>query len=65
MQRGDGVGDEVYRDDIKAIAGAEGKHGEAGEEDEGAHHVELIGFGAAAIAEDDAGAENGALHVWQ
>ena len=65
MQRGDGVGDEIHRDDINAIAGAEGEHGEAGEKDEGADHVELIGFGAAAIAQDYARTENCALHVWQ
>src|ERR1700733_8533785 len=56
MQRGDGVGDEIHGADINAIAG---------EEDEGADHVELIGFGPAAIAQDDAGAEDGALNVWQ
>ena len=50
MKSGDGVGYEIYRDNIDAIAGAEGQHREAGEEDEGADHVELIGFGAAAIA---------------
>ena len=63
MQGDDGVGHEIHRNDVNAISRAEGQDPQTCQEDEGLDHVELGGFPAAAVAQDDAGAEDGAGHV--
>ncbi|GBC83338.1 hypothetical protein HRbin10_02485 [bacterium HR10] len=65
MERDDGVGDEVHRHDIHAIVRTEGQDGEAGQEDEGAHHIELRGGPIAAIPEHDARPKDRARDIGQ
>ena len=65
MQRHHRVGDVVHRNDVHLVLGAEGQDRQAGEKDEGAHHVELRGLGVAAVAQHDAGTEDGARHIRQ
>ena len=45
--------------------GTKGERRQSGEKDEGLHHIELSGFRAAAVAQNDAGTEDGDRHVRQ
>ena len=63
VQRRDRVRDEIDGNDVDAIGRAEGKRRKPREKNESAHHIELVRFRAAAVAQHDAGAENRARHV--
>ena len=65
VQGHDGIGDVIHGHDVNLVAGAQRQHRQPGEEDKGLHHVELCGLGTTAIAQHNAGAEDGARHVRQ
>ena len=55
----------IHGNDIHLVRCAEGKRRKTGEKDECANHIELVCFRPAAIAENDARAENSARHIGQ
>src|SRR5579864_153341 len=58
VESGDGVGNEIYIDDIHAIFRPQWEERQSGEKYKGPHHVELRSLGAAAVTEHDAGTED-------
>ena len=58
MQGGNRIGDEVHVHDVDLVLRPEGQHRQAGQEHERLYHVELRGFGIAAVAQNDAGTED-------
>ena len=63
VQGDDRVGNKVHGDDVNPVVRPQRQRGETGQEDKCAHDVELRRFGSVAVAQDDAGAEDGAGHV--
>ena len=57
VQRRDRVGHEVDGHDIDFIVGRKGSAGSPAEKNERADHIELVGFGTAAVTQNDAGTE--------
>src|SRR5712664_4861604 len=58
MQRDHRFSDEVNRDDVDPVGGAERQERQSSKKDERADHIELRGFSAAAVAQDDAWTED-------
>src|SRR5258706_4019681 len=59
----DGFAYVIRGNDVNTIGGLEGKNGKTGENAEALDHVELRGFGTAAVAKNDGGTKNRARHV--
>ena len=63
MKRDDRVRNEIDVDDVQPVVGAQRQHAPPRQENKRPHHVELRGLAMAAVAQHDAGPENGERHV--
>ena len=63
VQREDRIRNVIHRYDIDPRVWVKRQNGEIPQKDERAHHVELRGFRAAAVSQDDTGAKYRSRHI--